>query len=81
MVCARKMLYLGVSDTPARIDSKANQYARDLGLWQFVVYQGEWSAAKRDFGREIIPMCADEQMGLCPWGALGDGKFKSDEDR
>ncbi len=20
-------------------------------------------------------------MGLCPWGTLGDGKFKSDEDR
>jgi len=44
MVRARKVLYLGVSDTPARIVSKANQYARDLGLWQFVVYQGEWSA-------------------------------------
>jgi aryl-alcohol dehydrogenase-like predicted oxidoreductase len=26
-------------------------------------------------------MCADEQMGLCNWGALGGGKFKSDEDR
>jgi aryl-alcohol dehydrogenase-like predicted oxidoreductase len=26
-------------------------------------------------------MCADEQMGLCPWAALGDGKFKSSEGR
>lgn len=31
----------------------------------------------RDFEREIIPMCAAEGMGLCPWGALGGGKFKT----
>lgn len=30
------MLYLGVSDTPAWVVSKANQYARDHGLAQFV---------------------------------------------
>jgi len=32
-----KVLYLGISDTPAWIVSKANQYARDHGLRQFVV--------------------------------------------
>jgi len=26
-------------------------------------------------------VCADEQIGLCPWVALGDGKLKSGEDR
>lgn len=51
-----KVLYLGVSDTPAWVVSKANQYARDHGLRQFVVYQGRWSAASRDFERDIIPM-------------------------
>jgi aryl-alcohol dehydrogenase-like predicted oxidoreductase len=35
-----KVLYLGISDTPAWIVSKANQYARDHGLAQFVIYQG-----------------------------------------
>jgi len=40
----RAGIYLGVSDTPAWIVSKANQYTRDFGLRQFVVYQGEWSA-------------------------------------
>lgn len=43
----------------------------------FSVYQGQWSAAKRDFEREIIPMCAAEGMGLCPWGAIGGGAFKT----
>jgi aryl-alcohol dehydrogenase-like predicted oxidoreductase len=40
MVTAGKVLYLGASDTPAWIVSKANQYARDHGLRQFSVYQG-----------------------------------------
>ena len=76
-----KVLYLGVSDTPAWIVSKANQYARDHGLRQFVVYQGQWSAASRDFERDIIPMCADEGMGLAPWGSLGGGNFKTKKQR
>ncbi|KAF2217321.1 hypothetical protein CERZMDRAFT_81249 [Cercospora zeae-maydis SCOH1-5] len=74
-----KILYLGVSDTPAWIVAKANQWARDHGLRQFVVYQGRWSAADRDFEREIIPMCEAEGMGLAPWGALGGGYFKTEE--
>ena len=63
------------------IVSKANEYARQNGLRQFSVYQGRWSAEYRDFERDIIPMAAAEGMGLCPWGALGGGHFKSDEQR
>ena len=76
-----KILYLGVSDTPAWIVSKANQYARDHGLRPFVVYQGRWSASNRDFEREIIPMCEAEGMGLAPWSALGGGNYKTEEQR
>jgi len=81
MVLAGKVLYLGISDTPAWVVSKANEYARQNGLRQFSVYQGRWSAEHRDFERDIIPMCKDEGMGLAPWGALGGGNFKSDEQR
>ncbi len=56
MITAGKVLYIGASDTPAWIVAKANQYARDHGLQQFSVYQGQWSAATRDFERDIIPM-------------------------
>lgn len=76
-----KVLYLGVSDTPAWIVSKANQYARDHGLRQFSVYQGKWSAGDRDFERDILPMCHSEGMALAPWGALGGGNFKTAEQR
>ncbi|KAI8947746.1 norsolorinic acid reductase [Xylaria longipes] len=81
LVLAGKVLYLGISDTPAWIVSKANEYARNHGLRQFSVYQGRWSAATRDFEREIIPMTKNEGMGLAPWGALGGGKFKTEEQR
>ena len=78
---ARKVIYLGISDTPAWIVVKANEYARQHGLRQFSIYQGRWSAASRDFEREIIPMCLSEGMALAPWGALGGGGFKTKEQR
>jgi aryl-alcohol dehydrogenase-like predicted oxidoreductase len=81
MVLQGKVLYLGISDTPAWIVSKANEYARQNGMRQFSVYQGRWSAEHRDFERDIIPMAAAEGMGLAPWGALGGGHFKTDEQR
>ena len=79
LVKAGKVLYLGISDTPAWVVTKANQYAREHGLRQFSVYQGLYSAAKRDAEREILPMIRDEGMAFAPWGALGGGKFKTKE--
>lgn len=79
VVASGKVLYLGISDTPAWIVSKANEYARQQGLTQFSVYQGYWSAAVRDFERDIIPMCESEGMALAPWGTLGRGTFMSPE--
>lgn len=81
LVVTGKVLYLGASDTPAWVVSKANEYARNHGFRPFSVYQGRWSAACRDFERDIIPMCKEEGMGIAPWGALGGGKFKSEEQR
>jgi aryl-alcohol dehydrogenase-like predicted oxidoreductase len=78
---SRKVIYLGVSDTPAWIVVKANCYARQHGLRQFSVYQGRWSAADRAFEREIIPMALDEGMALAPWGAIGGGGFKTKAQR
>ncbi|KAI9866804.1 MAG: hypothetical protein M1813_000746 [Trichoglossum hirsutum] len=81
LILAGKVLYLGISDTPAWVVSKANEYARNHGLRQFSVYEGNWSAAMRDMERDIIPMCQAEGMGITPWGALGGGHFKSESER
>ena len=50
----------GVSDTPAWVVSKANQYARDHGKSPFVIYQGVWNVMNRSFERDIIPMARSE---------------------
>jgi aryl-alcohol dehydrogenase-like predicted oxidoreductase len=69
------VLYLGISDTPAWVVSKCNEYARNHALRPFSVYQGRWSAANRDFEREILGMVRSEGMGVAPWGALGVSLF------
>ena len=79
LVVSGKVLYLGISDTPAWVVAKCNDHAREHGLRQFSVYQGRWSAAERDFERDIIPMCKVEGMAIAPWGALGGGYFKPKE--
>ncbi|KEF51915.1 aryl-alcohol dehydrogenase AAD14 [Exophiala aquamarina CBS 119918] len=72
-----KILYLGISDTPAWIVSAANVYAREQGKTQFSVYQGRWNIMARDFERDIIPMARHFGMALAPWDVVGGGKFQS----
>lgn len=50
----------GISDTPAWVVSRANQYARDHALTPFAVYQGAWNILERSFERDIIPMARAE---------------------
>ncbi|KAN0074747.1 NADP-dependent oxidoreductase domain containing protein [Tylopilus felleus] len=75
-----KVLYLGISDTPAWVVSQANQYARDHGKTPFVIYQGQWNVMERSFERDIIPMARAHGMALAPWQVLAAGKFRTDEE-
>jgi aryl-alcohol dehydrogenase-like predicted oxidoreductase len=78
LVVQGKVLYLGISDTPAWIVPKANQYAKDHGKTPFSIYQGKWSVLERSFERDIIPMARAEGLALAPWDVLGGGKIHSD---
>ncbi|KAI9454954.1 NADP-dependent oxidoreductase domain-containing protein [Russula earlei] len=78
LVVQGKVLYLGISDTPAWIVPKANQYAKDHGKTPFSIYQGKWSVLDRSFERDIIPMAYYEGLALAPWDVLGGGKIRSD---
>jgi len=75
LVVAGKVLYLGISGTPAWVVSAANTYAKDHGLAQFVVYQGRWNALQREFERDILPVCRHFGLGVAPWNVLNAGKF------
>jgi aryl-alcohol dehydrogenase-like predicted oxidoreductase len=72
-----KVLYLGISDTPAWVVSAANYYARAHGKTPFSIYQGRWNVMLRDFERDILPMARHFGMALAPWDVLGSGKFQT----
>ncbi|CAI4435017.1 BAI_1a_G0016280.mRNA.1.CDS.1 [Saccharomyces cerevisiae] len=72
-----KVLYLGVSDTPAWVVSAANYYAKSHGKTPFSIYQGKWNLLNRDFERDIIPMARHFGMALAPWDVMGGGRFQS----
>ena len=72
-----KLMYLGISDTPAWWVAAANTYAIDHGKTPFSIYQGRWNLMVRDFERDIIPMARHFGMALAPWDVLGGGKFQS----
>ncbi|KAJ7282049.1 Aldo/keto reductase [Mycena rebaudengoi] len=80
LVVQGKVLYLGVSDTPAWVVAQANQYARDHGKTPFVIYQGNWNILDRSFEREIIPMARAHGLALAPWGVLAGGKIRTDKE-
>lgn len=74
-----KVLYLGISDTPAWVVSAANTYARAHGKTPFCIYQGRWNVMLRDFERDILPMARHFGMALAPWDVLGGGHFQSEK--
>ncbi|KAH9856357.1 aryl-alcohol dehydrogenase [Lenzites betulinus] len=80
LVVSGKVHYLGISDTPAWVVSKANTYARMSGKTPFVIYQGAWNVLQRDFERDIIPMARAEGLALAPWNVLAAGKLRTDEE-
>jgi len=77
LVESGKVLYLGVSDTPAWIVAAANTYAIQAHKTPFSVYQGRWNVMKRDLEYEILPMCQHFGMALCPWEVVGAGRLQT----
>ncbi|KAF7337079.1 Aryl-alcohol dehydrogenase [Mycena venus] len=78
LMMSGKVLYLGVSDTPAWWVVKANDYARANGKTPFVVFQVAYSVLQRDIEREILPMCRHEGIALTLFRVVGGGKIRSD---
>ncbi|KAJ7717373.1 aryl-alcohol dehydrogenase [Mycena maculata] len=83
LVVAGKVLYLGISDSPAWFIVKANDYAKANGKTPFAVCQVPYSVLRRDIEREILPMCKHEgssQLGiaLVLFWTLAGGKIRTD---
>jgi aryl-alcohol dehydrogenase-like predicted oxidoreductase len=73
LVRTGKILYIGVSDTPAWQISRMQAIAEIRGWTQFCALQISYSLTERTVEREMIPMAAEMGMGVCPWSPLGGG--------
>ena len=73
MVRAGKILYVGISDTPAWIVSRANMLAELRGWTPFVGLQIRYSLIDRAVERDLLPMARTLDIAVTPWGALGTG--------
>jgi aryl-alcohol dehydrogenase-like predicted oxidoreductase len=68
-----KVHYIGFSDTPAYINSKANMLADLQSLSPVVAIQVPYNLMRRDPERELIPMAREEDISVTAWGLLGGG--------
>ena len=73
VVRAGKVLYLGVSDTPAWQVAQANTLAELRGWSRFVGLQVEYSLIERTAERDLIPMAQALGLAVTPWAPLGGG--------
>ena len=73
LVRSGKVLYVGVSDTPAWIVSRANMLAELRGWSPFIALQIEYSLIERTPERDLLPMARSLGMTVTPWGILGSG--------
>lgn len=73
LVRSGKVLYVGISDTPAWIVSQANTLAELRGWTAFTGLQFEYSLVERTPERDMMPMARAFGMAMTPWGILGAG--------
>lgn len=73
VVRAGKVIYIGVSDTPAWQVARANTLAELQGWSRFVGLQIEYSLIERTPERELLPMADALGLAVTPWGPIGGG--------
>ncbi len=83
LVSSGKVLYVGISDTPAWIVSQANTLADLRGWTRFVGLQIRYSLIDRTAERELMPMARALDLAVTPWSVLGagvlSGKYNRDK--
>ena len=73
LIRSGKILYIGISDTPAWIVSQANSIADLRGWSSFVGIQIMYSLIERTPERELLPMARALDIGVTAWSPLGAG--------
>lgn len=73
LVRSGKVVYIGLSDTPAWQASRMQAIAELRGWSQFCALQVQYNLTERTVEREMIPMAIEMGMAVCPWSPLSGG--------
>jgi aryl-alcohol dehydrogenase-like predicted oxidoreductase len=68
-----KVRYLGASSMWAHQFAEALHTSDRLGLDRFVTMQNHYNLLYREEEREMLPLCAKENVGAIPWSPLARG--------
>ncbi|MGC0379278.1 aldo/keto reductase [Streptomyces sp. SAI-229] len=80
VVKAGKVRYIGASSMYAWQFSKAQYTAERYGWTRFVSMQNHYNLLYREEEREMLPLCADQGVGVLPWSPLARGRLTRDWD-
>lgn len=73
LVWAGKVLYVGISDTPAWQVSRMQTIADMRGWSPLIALQIEYNLIERTVERDLIPMAQELGLGVIPWSPLASG--------
>jgi len=83
LVRAGKILYAGLSDTPAWQASRMQAIAELRGWTPLVALQLPYNLTERTVERDLLPMAAEMGMGVLPWSPLAggvlSGKYRAED--
>ena len=75
IVKAGKARYIGASSMFAWQFAKAQEVARVNGWTRFIAMQNHVNLLYREEEREMLPLCADQGVGVIPWSPLARGRL------
>jgi len=73
VVKAGKALYIGASSMYAWQFAKMLYTADKMGVTRFSTMQNHYNLVYREEGREMLPLCREEGIGVIPWSPLARG--------
>lgn len=73
LVQSGKVRYIGISDTPAWLVSRAQTIAQFRGWSPLIALQIEYNLLERSVEDELIPMAKELGLGVVPWSPLRNG--------
>ncbi|SEC63553.1 Predicted oxidoreductase [Streptomyces sp. 3213] len=78
LVKAGKVRYIGASSMFAWQFAKHQHIAERHGWTKFVSMQNHYNLLYREEEREMLPLCADQGVGVLPWSPLARGRLTRD---